>query len=120
MNEKEIINNTYAIMKGNTVNRLIMLDSHNPDFLENYVLNKEEGEDGYYACKDYGQAFVGGDMWQGKFRPAPEHPALIWNSSYWRWEPPVPRPQETEDTIYWFDLEKWEWVGIPRVAPQPM
>ena len=120
MNDKEILNNTYAILKDTQVTRLIMLEKEDKEFIENFIFDKEVGENGYLACKDYGQAYPGGDFWQGIFRPPKAHPALIWNNSLNRWEPDVPRPQETEETIYWFNLENWEWVAIPRVPPVPM
>lgn len=110
--------NRVAILKDTLITRIIMLDKEDNDFIENNILDKDAGENGYaYAWKYTGQAETDGYFINNAFYPPKPHPAFIWNATYLRWDAPIEKPQDTDDTIYHWIWEEFDWVGFPKTKP---
>ena len=107
--------NEVAILKDTLITRIIMLDKEDNDFIENSILNKDAGENGYaYAWKYPGQAQVNGLLLNETFYPPKPHPAFMWNATYLRWDAPIEKPQDTETTVYVWNWLIFNWEAKPR------
>jgi len=110
--------NEVAILKGDEVSRMVMLEGKNDELLS-VILDTESGENGFvYAWEYPGLAQTGGTFVDQEFRPLKPDPRFIWNYTYSQWDPPIQKPQDTETTVYHWDIYNFEWKAYERLKPE--
>ena len=113
-----LTNHPYAFLKNGIVQDIItMADHESTDFLDMIAVEREY--DSYASCCEHGEAHVGGDLFNGRFRHPNKVVGFVWDDAKKDWVPPIPKIPDTEETIYRFNLESWSWVGVPRADLAP-
>ena len=104
----------YAVMNANaTVTNVVIAD--NDDAVSMLRLLIPEAADIVLTSEESGQAFIGGDMFDGRFRPPAPLASWVWNGTLRSWEAPVPYP--AGDNGFVWSEEAQEWVPIPAATP---
>lgn len=97
----------YALVKDNIVANIVVSDSR--EFINNLYA---ADYDIYESGGERGEAMIGSDMLDGKFRDPQPYPSWIWNTEAWEWEAPVPPPPGANPLFLLWDEGAQEWIII--------
>jgi len=100
----------YAVMQDDVVVNVVLADEDSEGVLSLLI---PDADDFIIVTDETGQAYVGGDMLDGRFRPPAPYASWEWADD--AWTPPIPYPQD--GAAYVWDEEQGDWIEY--VAPEP-
>jgi hypothetical protein len=59
---------------------------------------------------------IGWELHDGYWRPTQTYPSWVWNEDAREWNPPIPEPEPTETTAYYWDESTVSWVPFDRTV----
>lgn len=104
----------YAVLDGDdNVTNIVAAD--NDDAVQVLRMLIPEAANIILTTEATGQAYIGGDMLDGKFRMPSPYPSWQWDADTASWVAPIPYPQGGNG--YLWDEGAVAWVEIPPAAP---
>lgn len=99
----------FAVLNGSNVSNVIVAEDHTAaaSVLPDALLIE--------VTQETGPAYIGGDIFNGRFRAASPYPSWLWDSQSWSWASPVPYPNDGE--FYVWDESGQVWVLY--IEPDP-
>ena len=106
-------NHPCVLFKNGIVKMIVAMANHDETFIEHQMLPQWECDSFVWSC-EYGPAFIGGDLVQGRFRPPCPDDGYVWDNAAWLWRPASEKPADTETNVYSWNAETRSWDAILR------
>lgn len=105
----------YAVIdESNNVTNIVTSD--NPDSAAPLRLLIPDATDIVLSTEHTGYPYVGGDYYNGIFRPPAPYPSWVWDDESLKWTAPTPYPQD--ENLYIWDEDSLSWVQVEPLQPE--
>lgn len=97
-------NETYcAVVENNVVTNMLVIAADSPLLADN--------PNWIYIGTNPKKVAIGWTYDGTDFYPPQPYPSWVWNSTTWKWDPPVPYP--TDGKVYYWDEATQSWIAYP-------